>query len=229
MNILISGLRLASYFVAIACYKKRVADYLGVPYSTVESYYKEIITSEFYKRMRISSGLKDTFLNLSMLSVLRAPTFYCLCRITKPNLVVETGVADGFSTSFILQALEKNGFGRLYSVDLPNQPGQEVQKGKLTGWLVPESLRARWELILGPSREKLPQLFTRLKKIDIFYHDSDHSYENMCFEFNLSFPYVNDGGLIIADDITDNNSFNDFCTSTKHKSLKLFKTGVIKK
>lgn len=227
MNILIFSSRLASYLPALACYKKRIADYLGAPYSSVEGYYKEILSCEFYKRMQISSGLKDTFFNLTMLSVLRAPAFYVLCRIAKPNVVVETGVADGFSTSFILQALQMNGFGRLYSVDLPNQPGQEVQKGRLTGWLVPDGLRPRWELILGSSKEKLPPLLSRLKKIDIFYHDSDHSYENMSFEFNFSFPYIAEGGLIMADDITDNSAFDNFCTSIGHKPLKLFKTGVL--
>jgi predicted O-methyltransferase YrrM len=229
MNILVTTSRLSSYLVALAFHKKKISAYFGIPYTSVDNYYKEIISSEFYDLMRSSSGSKQDFMNLTMLSVLRAPTFYVLCRIIKPEVVVETGVADGFSSSFILEALRKNGEGRLYSIDLPNQPGQILEKNKVTGWIVPEILRSRWELILGSSREKLPALLEHLKSINIFYHDSEHSYENMAFEFNVSFPYIKKEGLIISDDITDNNAFNDFCVKFKSKPLKLFKTGILKK
>jgi len=46
---------------------------------------------------------------------------YNLIRDTRPSIVVETGVASGVSTAYILQALEDNRKGKLYSIDLPNQ------------------------------------------------------------------------------------------------------------
>lgn len=46
-------------------------------------------------------------------------TLYTIIRIRKPDIVVETGVAQGVSSTFILQALEDNGRGQLYSIDLP--------------------------------------------------------------------------------------------------------------
>lgn len=229
MNILTSFQRLSSYFLALVFYKRRIARYFGTPYTTVENYYKEIVSSDFYNALRFASGLDKSFMNMTMFSVLRAPAFYVICRIVSPEVVVETGVADGFSTSFILKALERNNKGRLYSIDLPNQPGQVLENTRTTGWIVPENLRPRWELTLGSSREKLPELLNRIKKIDIFYHDSDHSFENMTFEFNYSFSYLNTDGLILADDITDNRAFDDFCVKTHSKSLKLFKTGVLRK
>ena len=44
---------------------------------------------------------------------------YLVCRLLEPAVVVETGVAYGVSSAFILRALEKNGRGVLHSVDLP--------------------------------------------------------------------------------------------------------------
>jgi len=42
---------------------------------------------------------------------------YGLCKIMKPDVVVETGVAYGQSSSYILQALKENNNGILYSID----------------------------------------------------------------------------------------------------------------
>ena len=42
-----------------------------------------------------------------------------VCRLLEPQVVLETGVAYGVSSAFILRALEENGHGILHSVDLP--------------------------------------------------------------------------------------------------------------
>jgi predicted O-methyltransferase YrrM len=42
---------------------------------------------------------------------------YAICRILLPRIVVETGVASGFSSASMLQALEDNEVGELYSID----------------------------------------------------------------------------------------------------------------
>jgi predicted O-methyltransferase YrrM len=44
---------------------------------------------------------------------------YALCRYLRPKVIVETGVGLGTSSLFILQALEDNGEGTLYSIDKP--------------------------------------------------------------------------------------------------------------
>jgi len=41
--------------------------------------------------------------------------FYILMRKVKPKIVVETGVSFGITSSFILQAMEDNGFGTLFN------------------------------------------------------------------------------------------------------------------
>lgn len=46
-----------------------------------------------------------------------AELLYALVRQTKPNLVVECGAGEGYSSAFIAQALADNGFGTLASFE----------------------------------------------------------------------------------------------------------------
>lgn len=220
--------RLLSYCSAKSAYKRKIASLLGVGCRQVDELYREIDESVFFHDILVKAGLKKGFFNFSMANVLRAPTLYVICRIIKPEVLVETGVANGFSSAFILNALKLNNRGRLYSIDLPNHPGQELNNEKSTGWLVPEDLKIKWTLIIGSSKEKLPALLDSLGDIDIFYHDSDHSYENMMFEFNIAWQYLKYGGQLLCDDITENNAFVDFINKIKTMDyLKLFKIGAI--
>lgn len=46
----------------------------------------------------------------------------------------------------------------------------------------------------------------------LFFHDSDHSYENMFFEFLWAWDHLK-AEVIISDDIDGNDAFFDFCKS----------------
>ncbi len=152
---------------------------------------------------------------------------YLITRAVKPEVVVETGVASGRSSTAILLALEKNNLGKLYSIDLPQHYSSAapetytthegntelkgfVPEGRAPGWLVPDHLRQRWQLILGDSKVELPKLLSHLDKLDIFYHDSDHSYEAMMLEFSTVWPKISTGGFLLSDDIGWNKSWSDF-------------------
>lgn len=157
---------------------------------------------------------------------------YTLTKLTKPTVVVETGVASGRSSAAILTALKENDHGQLYSIDLPqfynslnpetyltHEGNQElkgfVPTGREPGWLVGEDLRPRWQLILGDSKEELGKLLSQLSRVDIFYHDSDHSYESMYFEFESVWPKLPTGGFLLSDDIKWNKSWPDFTSKVK--------------
>jgi hypothetical protein len=117
-------------------------------------------------------------------------------------------------------ALEKNGKGLLYSIDLPNVDfDATIPPGKMPGWIVPKKLRTRWQLIIGDSKDILPVLVGKLRSIDVFIHDSLHTYEHMMFEFETAWPYIRMGGLLISDDVFSNKAFQDFCRRVKAYSI----------
>lgn len=147
----------------------------------------------------------------TILSPLRGPIVYVCVRVLKPNLMIETGVASGSSTYYILHAMELNQKGVLYSIDLPNaDEAALVPKDKEIGWLVPLKLRHRWKLILGQSQERLPPLLNDLGTIDAFLHDSEHTYDTMMFEYENAYSHLRKGGLLLSDDIYWNKAFQDF-------------------
>jgi hypothetical protein len=77
---------------------------------------------------------------------------------------------------------------------------------------VPDELRERWDLRLGPSLELLPGVIDETAgELDVFLHDSDHTHETMSGEFALAWPALNPGGALIADDSTDNSAFAELC------------------
>ena len=132
---------------------------------------------------------------------------YYIVRATRPTLVVETGVAAGFSTSYLLAGINANGFGQVHSVDLPtlDPMGHKDRDGRIdkvhvdrveeTGFVIPESLKRVWKLHLGASNSVLPSLLDELGVIDIFWHDSEHSFSNMTWEFKVAWSVPVPGGL----------------------------------
>ncbi|MDQ3864439.1 MAG: class I SAM-dependent methyltransferase [Actinomycetota bacterium] len=131
---------------------------------------------------------------------------YLLCRLISPSVVLETGVAYGVSSAFILKALEQNGRGMLYSVDLP--PLRRDYE-RFWGIAVPEALRGRWRLRRGSSAKVLPRLLEEIPTVDLFVHDSLHTHRNMRSEFDTVWPRLRIGGLLIADDVERNRAFGD--------------------
>jgi predicted O-methyltransferase YrrM len=131
---------------------------------------------------------------------------YLACRLLAPDVVVETGVAYGVSSAFILSALHQNGRGTLHSVDLPPL-GDGT--GRFWGIAVPEALRSRWRLHRGSSARTLPGLLQSLWKLDLFVHDSLHTRRNMRREFEEVWPYLRTGGVILADDVERNRVFGE--------------------
>ena len=148
---------------------------------------------------------------------------YAVCRRQKPDIVVETGVASGVSSSHILGALEKNKHGQLYSIDLPS--GRENR----SGWMIPDYLIHRWHLTKGRSSETLEPLLKKVTEINIFLHDSDHSYQNMMWEFETAWAYLKAGGLLLSHNIDYNDVFSDFCRDNGVKGYELGDMGGIVK
>jgi hypothetical protein len=162
---------------------------------------------------------------------------YALVRKLAPRVAVETGVCNGFSTAFVLLALARNGAGELHSIDLPEvvgadyepgtfwegKQGAAIPPGKEPGWMIPHDLRERWRLVVGRSQEELPPLLEALGAIDLFVHDSEHSYECMNFEFRAVWPTLAEGAALVADDWNWNEAFAELARDADRTPITLGK------
>lgn len=117
-------------------------------------------------------------------------------RLLRPDVVVETGVAKGFTTASTLEALDRNGHGQMYSVELPSL---YVGYTRQVGEVIPDRLRGRWRLELGPSALAMPRIGKRVSSIDLFVHDSGANYDNQKTEFRIALAHMSPGGVIVSD------------------------------
>jgi len=135
---------------------------------------------------------------------------YALVRALRPKLGVETGVCYGVTSAYVLQALSVNRDGQLHSIDLPplGKNGDDF-----VGWFVPQELRSRWMLHRGQSSRLLPPLLAGVDTIDLFIHDSLHTYRNMTHEFRFAWAALRAGGVLVSDDIEGNSAFAELATA----------------
>jgi predicted O-methyltransferase YrrM len=153
---------------------------------------------------------------------------YATVRALRPKVVLETGIAGGVSTTYLLLALDRNGDGVLHSVG--DQNPAFLPPGRRPGWIVPEKLASRWTLHLGKAEDLLPNLAQHLSPIDIFIHDSLHTHEHMLFEFRTAYPRLRPGGLLLSDDVLWNSAFAQFCGEVPTSAAQVLRgVGVLKK
>jgi predicted O-methyltransferase YrrM len=136
------------------------------------------------------------------------PLLHFLIRHRRPEVVVETGVAAGYSSQAMLTALALNGDGRLYSSDFPYFRLEDPQR--YIGALVEPELRDRWTLRIRGDRVNLPEIVREVRQIDLFHYDSDKPVDGRRFALNLVMPRMSADGVILMDDIQDNGFFRDY-------------------
>lgn len=127
-------------------------------------------------------------------------------KLARPAVMVETGVALGFTTATVLHAMRDNDRGQLHSIDLP---ALQYDPSDPVGRAVPADVRDRWELHLGDSRKLLGPLAARLAPLDVFLHDALHTYSSQRREYRTVWPHLRSGGVLISDDV-GNPAFVEF-------------------
>ena len=148
------------------------------------------------------------------------PLLYFLTRYLRPENVLETGVAAGFSSYAILSALQKNGKGKLYSSDFPYFRLKDPEK--YIGIVVEKSLRKNWNLFIEGDENNLPKILKTVKKIDIFSYDSDKTYSGRSKTLTKVSKFLTENSVIIMDDIQDNSFFYDYIKENNISNWKVF-------
>jgi predicted O-methyltransferase YrrM len=140
---------------------------------------------------------------------------YFLVRLVKPQIVIETGVAMGYSTRTILMALRANGGGRLYSSDLPYFRLDDAED--LVGYLVEDDLRDdAWEVQVDGDRKVLPRLADKLDpgSVGFFHYDSDKRESGHRFAMKVLKDVLASDALLVFDDVNDSLWFSRFAQQT---------------
>jgi len=134
--------------------------------------------------------------------------WYCVVRLLRPKLVVETGVSDGLGSAVLLRALERNraeGFpGRLIGIDI--DPG--------AGWLISAEERADYQLVIEDSATALPRMLAG-SALDLLVHDSSHTYEHEASEYRIVRPFLSPTGVILSDNAHALPALADFSRAEK--------------
>ncbi|MCI4342334.1 MAG: class I SAM-dependent methyltransferase [Thermoplasmata archaeon] len=165
---------------------------------------------------RLRSRVRDGLLFAERTAFLRGEGWilYALARRLRPEQVVETGVANGHSSFLLLEALRRNGRGRLVSFDVVAGAGE----------LVPQELRSGWDLRILPQRGRAAAFrdaMALLGPVGLFLHDSAHSYGWMELEFRAAWARLVPGGVLAADDIDWSYAFLDFARSVGTRPVVL--------
>jgi cephalosporin hydroxylase len=212
-----------------------LAAYLGEKLEVVNKLYQELLADKRFlaelntqiknSRKYFQKGVfrHEKLDSVDWMSIQRI-ILYVLVRLYKPAVCLETGVFYGGNTSFILNALRVNGTGKLISIDLPGNEikrelrhhlvgdSEDIPEGLDIGFIVHENLKEQWTLIRGDS---LKEILKIKQKIDLYIHDSDHSFNFITREMSLVWNKLKADAIILADDLDWSNGFFSFCVEKK--------------
>jgi len=81
-------------------------------------------------------------------------------------------------------------------------------------------------VILGDAPLEIKKLFKKIDSIDIFLHDSSHTYQNMMKEYQIVWPHIKKGGFLLSDDVSENDAFLDFSDQVEKEPIIIKKEGA---
>jgi hypothetical protein len=122
------------------------------------------------------------------------------------DCILETGTQHGSTTLFIEQLVSN-----IYPSNYCSISTFDVKSD-----VMPNSLGyVKFISLSTPVRKNFKTYTKKIafnKQNILFFHDSDHSYENMMFEFEWAWDILK-VSFIVSDDVSGNNAFNDFVLS----------------
>jgi len=191
-------------------WEARLHTWLGAPWPCTETGMVDRLMRDISSELH-TQGLRlgrQTYGEYSDADVSMARAAWCTVLHQRPSVVIETGVARGVTSRIVLEALNRNDWGHLWSIDLP--PPLEKDLHAQIGAAVPNARRGRWSYIKGSSRRRLPSLLRALAQVDLFVHDSLHTARNTRFEMERTLSVLASGGIMIIDDISPHQAFAEF-------------------
>jgi len=130
----------------------------------------------------------------------RRAGWYMIIRAIQPDNVVETGTHLGLGTCVIAAALLRNGHGRVTTIDIDSDAGH----------LIDEPYASVIDRIVGSSVDEL----AKLSDVDMFLHDSLHTYEYEAKELAAVESSLAAGALVMSDNAHDSAALSDWAERT---------------
>ncbi len=131
--------------------------------------------------------------------------WYALVRAIQPDHVVETGTQLGLGSCAIAAALIQNGHGRLTTIDTDPE----------SGYLIEEPLASVIDRHIGSSLD----LLGKLRNVDMFLHDSLHTYDFETKEFNAIAPNLSADAIVLSDNAHQSAALSNWAEQTGRRYL----------
>lgn len=116
----------------------------------------------------------------------------------RPDLSLETGLAYGYSTLFVLGSMIREGYGHHLAMDpyqMHSYHGVGTQHARELG--VPE----RFTFLEEDSATALTRLHAEGRRAQWIFVDGDHRFDGALLDFVLGARMLDEGGVIILDDV----------------------------
>jgi predicted O-methyltransferase YrrM len=122
-----------------------------------------------------------------------------LVRDTKPDNILEIGLASGFSTVYFLAAIRANGKGHHLALDpyqLETWNGVGLAREKVLG-----TAPGIFEFSAETSAQGLTRLSGEQRRFGTIFIDGDHKFDGALLDFSLAARICEPGGHIVLDDM----------------------------
>ena len=126
----------------------------------------------------------------------RRSGWYASVRAVQPDHVVETGTHLGLGSCVIAAALLRNGHGRLTTIDIDQD----------AGCLIGEP----WESVIDCRAGSSVDILGTLQDVDIFLHDSLHTYDYETSELTAVEPNLRADAIVLSDNAHDSAALSDW-------------------
>lgn len=126
----------------------------------------------------------------------RRSGWYAIVRAVQPDHVVETGTHLGLGSCVIAAALLRNGHGRLTTVDV------DAEAGYLIG--------QPWASVIDRRTGSSIDVLGTLSGVDMFLHDSLHTYDYETKELAAIEPHLRSDAIILSDNAHQSSALSDW-------------------
>ncbi|MGY1723811.1 class I SAM-dependent methyltransferase [Blastococcus sp. SYSU DS0533] len=127
--------------------------------------------------------------------------WYAIVRALRPEHVVETGTDKGLGSVVLAAALLRNGRGRLTTVDINPE----------SGYLIAGPYAQVVDRVVADSVETLRSLE---RPVDVFLHDSWHTFEYETAELDAVAPRLRDTSVVLSDNAHDSDALSAWAERT---------------